>query len=180
MSELLIYGGDGVLRDGTRVLGCFKDLIAEDAYARVIVGGQAYDVMRKGSVGWRFRLLEPATSRLVCAFHAALLRPGGRLVGPSATTSVRSRFLHTGQWTISIAGAGRWRATRGLASFGTIDSLEGGRVQRRVFSPAGPPPLTLRGDLPPPLNVDLAATLVLACWLIVQWEMLPRGGVSGA
>lgn len=76
---------------------------------------------------------------------------------------------------ISISGAARWRVTCGRELIVTRSP-----AGRRVSSAGGLRVLTLEGETPVLLNQDLLATLVLACWLILQWEMLPRGGQSVA
>jgi hypothetical protein len=175
VSSTLVFGSDGVLRDGERELGRFEPR-AEDAYAAVVVGEHAYAVTRRGKTGWHFRLLESSGSNVLCELKVALLRSGGTLVGPSASMRVRSRLLKTGAWSISMQGQIGWNVTRGVGLV-PLGHGEGGRT---VVSPGGPPPLTLTSEDPLPRRAEIVPMLVFACWLIVQWEMMPTAAaVSG-
>jgi hypothetical protein len=89
---------------------------------------------------------------------------------------LQSKLLGAGAWTILGPRGGSLAVKRtvgGLESQG-----EGGR--RRVTLGSGIPPALRLESEDWPLSVrDVLPTLVLACWLIVQWEMPPGQDLSG-
>ncbi len=169
----LVFASDGVLREDGRELGRIETGAAEP-YARVLVGERSYDVLRKGRAGWHFSLLDASDARVVCEFHPARLRRGGALGGERIEMRLQTKLLASGAWTISIPDGGSFAVTRemgGLESRG-----EGGR--RRVTLGSGIPPALRLTSEDWALSIDDALpTLVLACWLIIQWEMLPSAGM---
>jgi hypothetical protein len=169
----LVFASDGVLREGERELGRIET--GTDPYARVTVGERSYDVLRRGRAGWRFSLLDASDTRVVCEFHQARLRRGGTLSGETIEMRLRSKLLGSRAWTISIPDG------RSLAVKCTVGGLESrGEGGRRVVTLGSgiPPALTLASEDWSLSTHDLLPTLVLGCWLIVQWEILPSGGLG--
>jgi hypothetical protein len=174
MPMVVVFASDGVLREGERELGRIETGMA-DPYARVTVGEHSYDVLRKGRAGWRFCLLDATDARVLCEFHPARVRRGGVLQGETIAMRLQAKLLGAGAWTISIPDRGSFAVTReagGLESKG-----EGGRKVVTLGSGIPPALRLTSGDWP--LSVqDTLPTLLLACWLIVQWEMLPSAGLG--
>lgn len=176
MSATLVFASDGVLREDGRELGRIETTGSADPYARVTVGEHSYDVRRQGRAGWRFSLWDSLDGRVVSEFHPARLRRGGALQGETIEMRLQAKLLGAGAWTISIPDGAPLAVTRAVG--GLESTGEGGR--RVVTLGSGIPPalslisedwtLSARGALP---------TLVFACWLIIQWEMLPSAGVGG-
>jgi hypothetical protein len=175
MPITLVFGSDSVLREGERELRLIETDMA-DPYARVTAAERSYDVLREGRAGWRFSLLDAGDARVVCELHPARLRRGGVLQGETIAMRLQAKLLGAGAWTISIPDRGSLSVTReagGLESKG-----EGGR--KVVTLGSGIPPALRLTSEDWPLSVrDVLPTLVLACWLIVQWEMLPGQSSSG-
>lgn len=170
----LIFGSDGVLREGERELGLIE-MGSADHYARVTVDDRSYDVLRKGRAGWHFSLLEASRARVVCEFHPARLRRGGVLQGQSIAMRLQAKLLSLGAWTISIPDRGSLAVTREAGGLETRGEGE----RRQVTLGSGIPPALRLTSEDWPLSVrDALPTLVLACWLIIQWEMLPSSGVG--
>jgi hypothetical protein len=173
MPTTLVFGSDGVLREGTRELGRIETGTA-DPYAQVTVGERTYDVLRKGRTGWHFSLYDVSGARVVCEFHPARLRRGGVLEGETIAMRLQAKLLGAGAWTISMPDKGSLAVTQ------TAGGLEtrGEEGRRRVTLGSGIPPALRLTSEDWPLSVrDALPTLVLACWLIIQWGMLPNAGV---
>lgn len=174
MPITLVFASDGALREGERELGRI-DLGSGEHYARVAADGRSYDVRRKGRAGWHFSLLEASGARVVCEFHPARFRRGGVLQGESIVMRLQAKLMGAGAWTISIPDRGSLAVTR---EAGGLQS-EGEDGRRLVTLGTGIPPALRLTSEDWPLSVrDALPTLVFACWLIIQWEVLPSAGVA--
>lgn len=171
MSLTLVFGSDGVLRNGERKLGCMEEGSA-GSYARVATGERSYDVLRQGRAGWRFSLVDGA--RVICEFHPARMGRGGMLQGETIAMRLRAKLLGAGAWTISIPDRGSLAVTR---EAGGLETRGEGARKQIVLGSGIPPALRLTSEDWPLSVRDALPTLILACWLIVQWEWLPGLGV---
>jgi hypothetical protein len=173
MRTSLVFSSEGILREGERDLGHIE-LVVANAYAAVVIGEHRFDIARHGRTGWHFALLDTDGVGELCRFRAARLGRGGLLMGASMAVKPRGLFASK-DWRITH----RDRAPVEVrVRPGAIRDEDG---RRRVMVGSGiAPELAVR--LAEPLSAERMSLplLIFACWLIVEWESVPKGDASGS
>jgi hypothetical protein len=175
MPATLIFGIDGILRDGDRELARVEPG-NERAYARVSSGSRTYDIARKGREGWHFSLLDPSGARTLAEFRPARLGRGGVIAGENLTMHLRSHLLKARHWTISSPEG----MSAAIACATGLERVSPDGASRVVVTPTRRPELVLSELGEATTHEGAAPMLAFACWLIVEWELMPSGGMDSS
>lgn len=160
----LLFGPDGALRDGQRVLAfVVRDERAEALGKLVSDDVERAIVTHSGSADWRFDLLDDG-GRRTGGFRPFRLRRGGRLRSGELSAALHGYSWSHDRWSFATSDGHRVEAT--AESLGKRRSAGPGDVE------------IVLEDVEPPAALGLSAhALVLAfgCWLIAQWHTLAPG-----
>jgi hypothetical protein len=156
----MIFSSEGVLRgdDGSDL--AHADESPTPGNARLTVGADSYEIVRRESLRTSFQLLD-AGSRLVYELHPGLRRGGiVGLPGGEPAAQLVKPWVGRG-WRIVPKGAEPILARRTEGLLGPVVSEDG------QFAP---PALELSLPVATALDGDLRRLLAFSCWLIAGWE----------
>lgn len=174
MGMELVFGADGVLRDGAQELGRVEPG-AEGAHPRLILDGEGYEIARRGRGGWDFSLLEPSGPGTFCEFKLARLRRGGVLRAPGGVTRIGTALAGS-SWTVEIP------SQPPITVIGRPERGETVDGRSRVATGSGfHDELLVSCEGETPTSGEGRIVLVFACWLIGEWMRMPlaEAGAGG-
>jgi hypothetical protein len=172
MSELSFSAARELIEDGkviARVEGAYGE-----ALARLVVGDDEYDVVRRRRRGWRLQLIERGSRQQTGDFVPFWIRRGGEIRLSGASVSLRSRLLRPDSWSLSSDGGKRVKATtRPGDTAPTIDAA----TWRQILQPTGCEVIFEAGERTGALPNELLV-LALGGWLMACWATAPTRGVA--
>jgi hypothetical protein len=175
----LLYDGDRRLCERDRVVVGYEDGSGE-TYARLLLGGQTFDIVRRGDLGWHFSLVAARNGSTVLSFVPARVRRGGCLHGGLAEVALHPRPLRVRRWRFESTAGWQVRAHMRVSK---------GRDAPRDSTAPDPPPGALRSGFVATVELDGLETvgasietplaLAFACWLLVESESQSFAAAGG-
>jgi hypothetical protein len=175
----LVYDGDRRLCERDMVVVGYEDASGE-TYGRLLLGERAFDIARRGNLGWHFSLVAARDRSTVLSFVPARVRRGGRLHGGQAEVALHPRPLRIRRWRITSTAGWQVQARMRVSKEG--DGLR---------DPAGSAPragavwsgfmatVELDGLETVGASIETPLALAFACWLLVESESQSSPGVGG-
>jgi FtsP/CotA-like multicopper oxidase with cupredoxin domain len=156
----MVFDSEGVLRDDEGAELARSQPGSGQAYARLIVGPDTYEIDYSETLRTRFRLID-AAGQLVYEFHQGL-RHGGTVALASGEPAAQiARRWISGRWRIVPAGREEIDVRREEGLAGSVVAEDGTLV---------PPALEISLPSSQAAAADLRLLLAFGCWLIAGWE----------
>jgi hypothetical protein len=175
----LVYDADRRLCERGRVVVDYED-VAGETYARLLLGGQAFDIVRRGRLGWHFSLVAARDGSTFLSFVPARVRRGGCLHGDGAEVALHPRPLRARRWRFTSTAGWQVQAHMRVST---------GRDRQRDSTGSDPPAGAIWSGFVATVELDGLETvgasvgtplaLAFACWLLVESESQAFGAGGG-